>query len=219
MSLKPPILTVGKFDFYAVSEHGMTFVPETPRAEWLDAVKRLTHFYEGSEMARERCLMCLADALNFGELAFSEEFAQAIDSTREALGLSPKTIANAQWVYKKIDASRRRDGITLGHYSVIAALEPETQDRFINEALREHMTVSTLKEHVAEHHPKTKRGQKRATKPKATFSNTDDAESITLKLAECAAWLTPELVTKEMKDSLGYCYKLYRRVFISKKKS
>lgn len=73
MSLKPPILTVGKYEFYAVSEHGMTFTNETPRAEWLDAVKRLTHFYEGSTMARERCLMCLADALNFGELAFGED--------------------------------------------------------------------------------------------------------------------------------------------------
>lgn len=136
MSLKPPILTVGKFEFYAVSEHGMSFVPETPRAEWLDAVKRLTHFYEGSTMARERCLMCLADALNFGELAFGEDYTQAVDGMRQALGLSPKTISNAKWAFGKIDVSLRKEGITLNHYNLIAALEPTEQARFIDEACK-----------------------------------------------------------------------------------
>lgn len=223
MSLKPPILTVGKFEFYAVSEHGMTFTNETPRAEWLDAVKRLTHFYEGSTMARERCLMCLADALNFGEVAFSEEFAQAIDATREALGLTPKTIANAQWVYGKIPAEKRREGLTLGHLSVIAALPDAERDILMSTAIEEHMTVSTLKEHVAEHHPKTKRGKTRAGK-KTLIVDLESEEGLLHAQVKVAEWLLEQAKNKTKlraawKSALEDPYKAYRRCFLATHKS
>lgn len=96
------ILDQGKFDFYSVTETGIDFKPETPRADWLKVVESLCNMFEGTVLAKERTLMLLADSLNFGQDAFGEEYAQAIDDTKAALGLSPKTVANAQSIYKKI---------------------------------------------------------------------------------------------------------------------
>lgn len=216
MSLKPPILTVGKFQFYSVSQTGISFAPETPRAEWLDVVKRLTHFYEGSVMAKERCLMLLADALNFGSNAFGEEHAQAIEGLRQSLGLTPKTIANAQWVYGKIPAEKRRDGITLGHMSVIAALPEEAQETLMDEVLKDHLTVTDLKSEVASRFPKTKRGQDR--KKKATEAVETTESVIVRNLNQCADWFSEHEPIKEMKDALEALYKTYRRKWASGRK-
>lgn len=209
MSLKPPILTVGKFEFYTVTQTGISFDQTTPRAEWLDVVKRLTHFYEGSAMAKERCLMCLADALNFGADAFGESHAQAIDGMRQALGLTPKTIANAQWVYGRIEAGRRREGLTLGHMSVIAGLAIEVQDEFIDDTLKRHLSVTDLKTEVATRFPKTKRNQTRKTK--AQPDDPDTAETVLHKLRSCANWFKSNEPTEKMKDDLAQLYRTYRR--------
>ena len=213
MSLKPPILTVGKFEFYTVLQTGISFVLETPRAEWLDVVKRLTHFYEGSAMAKERCLMCLADALNFGADAFGESHAQAIDGMRQALGLTPKTIANAQWVYKKIESSRRKEGLTLGHYSVIAALEtPADQDIFIDKVIvdpKRTLSVADLKEEVASVYPETKRGKPRKTKATEAVETTESI--FTRNLNSCADWIGEHGLKEHNKKAAEAIYKAYRR--------
>lgn len=209
MSLTPNILTVGTFDFYSVSQHGITFKAETPKGQWLHAVEKLCKMYENTEFAKQRTLMLLADALNWGEETYGEEFAQAIDNTREHLGLSPKTIANAAWVYGKIDASRRRDGLTLGHYSVIAGLTPEQQDVFMASVLVDHLTVKELKEEVATAFPKTKRGKKRKTEAKA--DDGDTAETVLHKLSDCANWLLSNAPTEKMKADMIEIYKVYRR--------
>lgn len=62
---------------------------------------------------------------------------------------------------EKIAPARRRTGITLGHYSVIATFEPQEQEKYLDQVIAHKLTVSSLKEIVAEDHPKTKRGQKR----------------------------------------------------------
>jgi hypothetical protein len=219
MSLKPPILTVGKFEFYAVSETGMSFVPETPRAQWIDAVKRLTHFYEGSAMAKERCLMLLADALNFGEAAYGEDYTQAVDGMRQALGLSPKTISNAKWAFGKIDVSLRKEGITLHHYNLIAALEPGEQARFIDEAIQKQMTIRELRDEIAVAHPKTKRGKTRATK--TLIVDLESEEGLLHAQVKISEWLLEQAKNKvklraAWKSALQDPYLAYRRCFISK---
>lgn len=183
------ILDQGEFQFYTVTEHGISFKEQTPQKDWLKAVEQLCGMYEGSELAKQRSLMLLADALNFGQEIFGEEFAQAIDDTRQALGLSPKRIANAQSVYKKIEASRRRDGITLGHYSVISAFEPQEQDRYMDLISAHKMGVETLKETVASDHPKTKRGKERKTK-----SGPDTAATALQKLVDVSNFLSEKTV-------------------------
>lgn len=215
MSLKPSILTVGNFDFYSVTQHGITFKEETPRDQWLEAVNKLCSMHEGALLTRERTLMLLADALNFGEQAFSHEFAQAIDGTRKALGLSPKTISNAQWAYGKVPVSLRKDGLSLAHYSVIAGLPEDNQEEYISDALKSNLTVKDLKASVATAFPKTKRGQPRKIiKEELTQINFLDA------LNEAAEWASdnPDEITPDWEAGAAFFYRLYRRKWLKKGK-
>lgn len=147
------IMTQGGFQFYTVMERGMTFKPETPKELWLEAVRKLLGMYEGATITRERALMMLADALNFGYDAYGEKFSQAIDGARSALGLTPKTIANAQWVYKSIEPYRRRDELTLAHYSVIAGFDANEQEQFIATALCGLAPCACTAHHMGSTHP------------------------------------------------------------------
>lgn len=203
------ILDTGERKFFTVSEHGISFRPAIPKSEWLDAVSQLCAMFEGAALTKERTLMLLADALNYGEQSYGEEFAQSISNTRQALGLSPKTIANAQWVYGKIEAGRRKDGLTLGHLSVLASLKPDEQDLLMQTAIDERMTVTDLKEHVKEHHPKTKRGKTRKTK--AQSDDGDTTETVLHKLSDCADWFMSNEPTEKMKSDMAEIHKVFRR--------
>lgn len=212
--LKPNILTVGNFLFYSVSQYGIEFKNETPRGEWLDAVKRLCLMHDGAVMTRERTLMLLADSLNFGERTYGEEFAQAVDGMRETLGLSVKTISNAKWAYGKIQSSFRKDGLRLGHYIALAALEPSEQEKYIAFALKDSMTVATLKECVRAAHPET-------VKKRKEKSVIDDEKTALSKLVEANAYLLSvdinELSTA-WKPHIEILYKIYRRRWVKKGK-
>jgi hypothetical protein len=213
--LRPNILTPGKFLFYSVSHQGIAFTDETPKDEWLDAMRRLSAMYDGAIMTQERCLRMMADALNWGEDKFGEDFAQAVDGARQALGLKPRTLANAMWAYKRIDAPRRKDGLRLGHYIVLAALEPAEQDKLIDEALKNRMTVEVLKDHVAEAFPKTKHGKTRKA------AKIDDEKTALQKLIDANQYLlsVPSAdIGNAWKSHVEAQYKIYRRRWLTKRK-
>lgn len=222
MSESSSILTPGKFSVYTVSAHGITFTDNISRDQWLSVMQRLCGMVEGAEMTKQRALMLAADAANYGEKRFGEEFASAIDGMRQALGLTPKTIANAQWAYGKIPAEARLDGLTLGHYTVIAGIkELDDQKAFIARVIEDPkhtLTVAELKEEVSEKFPKTKRGQDR--KKKVQESSEDDADSITQKLRDSAKWFAAgNKPTEKMKADLTDIYKAYRRQWAPGRKS
>lgn len=211
MKTATSILQQGSFRFYTVSEHGIEFKPNTPQDEWLATMKRLCDMFEGAEMTKQRSLMLLADAANYGESEYGEEFAQAIEGMRQALGLTPKTIANAQHVYKRIEASRRRDGLTLGHYSVIAPLPVNEQDEFMDRVLanpQHTLTVAELKTEVATVHPETKRGQRRKVKEKAVE---ETSATVLQKLIDASNWFSEHAPTEKMKGPLSKLHLAYRR--------
>lgn len=216
MSEQLSILDQGERKFFTVSEHGIQFRPATPQGIWLETVQQLCGMYEGAALTKERTLMLLADALNHGEKEWPHEFAQAIDNTRQALGLSPKTIANAQWVYAKIPAEKRRDGLTLGHMSVIAGLAPGERDEFISEVIDNRMTVADLKEHIAEVHPKTKRGKDRKTKVTEAEETTES--TFTRNLNGCANWISEHGLKAHNKEAAETIHKAYRRKWQSGRK-
>lgn len=207
------ILTQGQFTFYTVTEHGITFALDTPQEAWLDVMEKLCGMFEGAEMAKQRALQLVADAMNYGETAYGEAHAQAINGMRQALGLNPKTIANAQSVYKRIEASRRRDGLTLSHYSLLAPLPIEDQERFMDKALKDPkhtLSVAELKEEVAITHPKTKRGKTRTTKPKP---GKETAATALAKLIDVSNWLSEHVdeVNEKWKAALEKAHLVYRR--------
>lgn len=143
------ILVPGRRINFTVTTRGIDFTPACLRDEWLDIVKQLCGTYEATGRVHVRIMFSLGDALAFGERQFGEEFAQAIEDTRRALGITAKTASNAAYVAAKVESSRRRENLTLSHHEAVASLDAAGQDATLALAEREKMTVAELRNHVA----------------------------------------------------------------------
>lgn len=86
----------------------------------------------------------VGDWIRFGESRFGEKYAQAMDATGKEYG----TLATTVWVAEHIDTSRRRENLSWGHHREVAALEPAEQDRWLDEAEAEGMSVMDLRSAV-----------------------------------------------------------------------
>lgn len=155
------IMEIGEFEHYTVTEHGIEFKPATPREVWLESTQKIANMHEGSGRMHFRTICLLADALNFGEEAFGEEYAQAIDDTRKWMQVSAKTIQNAMWIMRAVPQSLRRETLSLAHHEVVAALQDEEKDELLGKAESENLSVAALKKLVKERHPKTAKGKTR----------------------------------------------------------
>lgn len=58
---------------------------------------------------------------------------------------SDKSIHNATWVCNKIEPSRRREQLDIGHHADVASLEPEEQDYWLERAEKENLSVMKLR--------------------------------------------------------------------------
>jgi hypothetical protein len=73
----------------------------------------------------------LADWLNFGEGAFGHRFEQALEAT----GLSESYLRNIMSVGASVKPSRRRVGVAFSLHETVAALTPDEQTRWLDEAI------------------------------------------------------------------------------------
>jgi hypothetical protein len=179
------IIDPGQFQFYSVSEHGIQFKHGTPQDTWLDVVHQLTTMFESSHRLHVRVMFLLGDALTFGEAAYGEEFAQAIDMTRKVLQLSEKSIKNASWICASIAPSLRRETLTFSHHEVVAPLDPEEQSEFLDQAESENLTVSALRKIIKERHPTTSRGEERVSSV-----NLRSVQGLLIACRRAGEWLT-----------------------------
>ena len=72
----------------------------------------------------------MGDWWRFGEHHYGERAAQAIDSR-----WSFQTWADAGWVADRIEPSRRREVLSHSHHREVAALEPDKQDYWLDQAM------------------------------------------------------------------------------------
>lgn len=86
----------------------------------------------------------IGDWLNYGEKHYGETYAQAVEETGYAYG----TVANDKYVSSRIEFSRRRENLSLGHHQTVASLEPEEQDKLLSLAVELNMPISTLRTEV-----------------------------------------------------------------------
>lgn len=91
----------------------------------------------------------VGDLINWGEMVFGEEAAQAI----EALGLHPGTCVNYAYTCRQIARSRRRAELSFAHHRVVAPLPPDTQRYWLERAAAEAWTRSDLDREVAAMRP------------------------------------------------------------------
>jgi hypothetical protein len=72
----------------------------------------------------------IGDLLNFGEGAYGEKYAQAMDD----FGLEYSTLTNYAYVARSVARRRRRVSLSFAHHRLVAALEPKEQSKWLKKA-------------------------------------------------------------------------------------
>jgi hypothetical protein len=105
-------------------------------------------FEEWAEQGRRLGVMGRAagwwvgDWLTFGNLAYGERYARASRIT----GYDVQTLMNMAYVASRFDVSRRREALSWSHHAELAALPPDEQDRWLDQAEADRFSVRCLRE-------------------------------------------------------------------------
>jgi N6-adenosine-specific RNA methylase IME4 len=86
----------------------------------------------------------IGDWINFGERAYGEKYAQAIEDT----GLDYQTTANLAWVAGKVQSSWRQETLSWSHHQEVAKLEPAEQKRWLKRAVAEGWSSKELRREI-----------------------------------------------------------------------
>lgn len=98
------------------------------------------------KLMKKTILWWIGDWGLFAELNEDFWFSSALEEVRESY--SDGTIENAVWICKKIEPSRRREKLSFGHHQVVAPLEPEEQDKYLEEAEKYRLSVMKLRKRI-----------------------------------------------------------------------
>ena len=82
----------------------------------------------------------IGDWLNYGEWAWGEAYAQAVEIT----GMSVDRLNNYKWIANKIDVAQRRDDLSWSHHRAVAAFDPELQADWLERAFTNGWSVNEL---------------------------------------------------------------------------
>jgi hypothetical protein len=136
--------------------------------DWVLAGKRLGSMTRCSQW-------WLGDWIRYGASRWGEKYREASRIT----GYDIQSLRNISWVAGRVEVSRRRDDLTWSHHAEISALDPEEQDKWLDLASREKMSVSDLRVEL--------RAAKREGKASAPSTASETSELITsrIKCPEC----------------------------------
>ena len=83
----------------------------------------------------------LGDWIAYGNQKFGERYARA----SKISGYDPQTLMNMVYVATRFSVSRRRENLSWSHHETLAALEPEDQDRWLDQASQHRWSVLDLR--------------------------------------------------------------------------
>jgi hypothetical protein len=83
----------------------------------------------------------VGDWIRYGAARWGEKYVEAARIT----GLDGKTLRNIAYVASRFDVSRRRDNLTWTHHAEVAALAPEQQDSWLEQALELRLSPGDLR--------------------------------------------------------------------------
>ncbi|HWA53240.1 MAG TPA: hypothetical protein VG816_03620 [Solirubrobacterales bacterium] len=83
----------------------------------------------------------LGDWIAYGNRKFGERYARA----SKISGYDPQTLMNMVYVATRFAVSRRRENLSWSHHETLAALDPEEQDRWLDQATQHRWSVSDLR--------------------------------------------------------------------------
>src|ERR1044072_3326935 len=83
----------------------------------------------------------LGDWVRYGTEKWGEKYTRAAKIT----GYDPRSLANMASISAAFDSSRRRDDLTWSHHVTVAGLPEEEQERWLDRAAAENLSVADLR--------------------------------------------------------------------------
>lgn len=120
-----------------LTSKGATFDNNLPFEKW-QAIGSTLRFLEKS------VLFWIGDWINYGEKAYGEKYAQAMEST----GYDYQTLRDAAYVASNVELSLRNDKLSFNHHKAVAPLEKDQQEMFLNKAQAEEMPYRELRSEI-----------------------------------------------------------------------
>ena len=122
---------------------------ELTRVGWL-ADAELTYedwLRQGSKLglAGRNAAWWIGDWLRYGTARYGSKYAAAARTT----GYDRQTLMNMVYVATRFETSRRREDLSWSHHAELAALAPGEQDRWLDHATAERLSVRDLREELA----------------------------------------------------------------------
>lgn len=106
-------------------------------AGWIHQGKRLGSIGRGSSW-------WIGDWVNYGNAKFGEKYSRAAQVTSYDI----QTLMNMAYVASRFEISRRRENLSWSHHAEVAALPPAEQDRWLEYAGANRVSVSGLREQL-----------------------------------------------------------------------
>jgi len=97
------------------------------------------------------CLVLLDKCVHFwiGDcLAYKKQKWGMYDKLEDETGFDKQTLKNDKWVAQQIKPSCRQDDLSFQHHIEVASLKPEQQEKFLEKASKEKLTVKKLREEI-----------------------------------------------------------------------
>lgn len=86
----------------------------------------------------------IGDWLNYGEDRWGEMYSQALKATE----FEYQTLRDDKWVAAQVELSLRKDNLSFSHHKEVAHLPPDAQERWLNKAEQEGLSVRELRRGV-----------------------------------------------------------------------
>lgn len=83
----------------------------------------------------------LGDWIRYGNARFGERYVRAAAIT----GYDSQTLMNMVWVSSRFEVSRRRENLTWSHHESVASLDDDDQERWLDHAIEERLSVADLR--------------------------------------------------------------------------
>lgn len=107
---------------------------EIERAEWVAVGRRLGGIVRCSQW-------WIGDWVSYGSARWGEKYTVAARIT----GYDVRSLRNMVWVASRFEPSRRRDDLTWSHHASVATLEIDKQDRWLERASLQKLSVLDLR--------------------------------------------------------------------------
>jgi len=98
----------------------------------------------GLKNVEQSIMFWIGDWLTYGEGRFSDRWTQVLSESEYSL----RTIQNAMWLSKRIPPERRRADVSYSHHLLVAALEPDEQEKWLRIAADEDLTREALRDRL-----------------------------------------------------------------------